>query len=154
MNNVFKHCATLGATLAIGLCLAFGVQAQSSAPQTVANVLQQPIYEARVLLDGKVLFHVDGNDFLFEDATGRVLLDGGPPWFHTVDLPLNEPLRIFGKVGFTGHRGSRQQVEIDIIWVERMDGSRLELRSETAPPPWAGGRKNRYPARELNWQKK
>jgi uncharacterized protein YdeI (BOF family) len=77
--------------------------------------------------------HVFGNRFVVEDATGSVLVETGPHWFHDIAMTVGEDVRVVGEP----ERGS-----LDAFRIVRTGGEAIEIRPADGPPPWAGGRRD------------
>ncbi|MBE9053381.1 DNA-binding protein [Nostocales cyanobacterium LEGE 11386] len=73
-----------------------------------------------------------GNDFILNDGSGKIIVDAGPRWWHSIDLSQGERVTIVGELGSRGD-------EFDAFTITRADGSVIQIRPAEGPPPWAGG---------------
>lgn len=89
--------------------------------------------EGGLSIEGRVT-DVFGNKFVLEDETGRVLVETGPDWFHTVTVEPGETLTVVGEPDGNGFAA---------FSIVRQDGSRIEVRDADGPAPWAGGPRGR-----------
>lgn len=106
------------ATLALGTALA---QAQYSGPSTaksaaaphyssVADVIKQPVDDARLVLQGKLIRKVGKEKYLFSDGTGEIRVEIEEEDFPAVNVDANTNVRIEGEV----EKEFLQSPEIDV----------------------------------------
>ncbi|MBK1633242.1 hypothetical protein CKO31_21300 [Thiohalocapsa halophila] len=100
----------------------------------IAAILDDPRPEQRVRISASLVQDLGDNEFLVEDATGRIIVEGGPAWYHRFGLPADELLIIDGEVEVE----DGDPPEIDIHQVTREDGAVLRIRPATGPSPWSG----------------
>ena len=81
-----------------------------------------------IAIEGQVT-DVFGNRFVLQDATGRVLVEAGPDWYHRLDIRQGERLRVIGRPD----GGS-----FDAFTIRREDGREITIRRAEGSPPWAG----------------
>ncbi|WP_099867772.1 PepSY domain-containing protein [Pararhizobium haloflavum] len=72
---------------------------------------------------------VFGNRFVIEDDTGRILVETGPARGQSYDLREGERLTVFGEPDGDS---------FDAFRIVREDGTEIEVRRPSGPPPWAG----------------
>jgi|DewCreStandDraft_5_1066085.scaffolds.fasta_scaffold15661_2 uncharacterized protein YdeI (BOF family) len=113
----------------------FGITARTV---TVAQLLSAPLAYRFVAVRGRVGVRV-GNAFLLEDGTGRVRVDAGPSWYHTVPVQEGETVTVAGEVDTGPPWAVGRTVGLDAYWIQREDGSVVTIRTRPGPPPWAGG---------------
>ena len=93
-----------------------------------------------VTLTGVFVEHIGDNDYLFEHAGTQIVASGGPPWHHTLDLPLAVEVTVTGEIGDgPPWLDVPKEPELDLFSVTLEDGTVIEIRSGDGPPPWAGG---------------
>ncbi|GEM_PF-6234639 len=103
-------------------------------PMLIATILEDPRPGTRVQITATLLHDLGDNEVLVEDASGRIIVEGGPTWYHRITLPADEPLLIDGEVEIE----DADQPTIDIYRVVRADGSELRIRPEQGASPWSG----------------
>jgi len=131
---------------ALALLLALGAlllrtptatQAQSSGP-TIGAIQANPAayYDQIVTLGGTLDLYVDDNEFLLTDSTGSIVVDPGPPWHRSIDIPAGTMVTVTGQIDLL-ENGS---ADLDACRIE-VPGSTIAIRncSFRGPPPWAGG---------------
>jgi hypothetical protein len=93
-----------------------------------------------VTLHGVIVEHIDDNDYLFDDGEMQIVIDGGPHWYHQLDLPLNTEMSVTGTIGDgPPWLDEPRDPELD-LHSYMVDGQTVEIRGE-GRPPWAGGPK-------------
>lgn len=92
--------------------------------------LVTPINPRVVTLVGTVVAfgEDDENEWIISTDQGKVLVEAGPRWHHTIDLAMDEQVTVTGE--FDGG-------EFDAFRIVRADGTRVEVRPYFGPPPWA-----------------
>jgi len=107
------------ATLALGAAAL--AQAQYSGPSTartdaapryasVADVIKQPVDDARLVLQGKLIRKVGKEKYLFSDGTGEIRVEIEEEDFPTVNVDANTRVMIEGEV----EKEFLQSPEIDV----------------------------------------
>jgi len=128
---------TKQSALCLGLLLAFAVQGASEHTWIdIGTILAEPLPEQRVRIAATLVHDLGDNEFLVEDASGRIVVEAGPAWYHRVTLPADEPLIIDGEVE---REDDRDPPVVDVYSVTRSDGAVLRIRSDRGPSPWSGG---------------
>lgn len=119
---------------------------------TVKAILAQPLDEAVVTFKATVVENQGKNKFLVEDAGQRLEVKAGPDWYHTVALPLNQPLAFTGEVHAKDKDG-RRKIKVELFKVVRADGAAIVIR-DAGRKPWEGKDKTSgKPPLELAWKK-
>ncbi|MGX9963102.1 hypothetical protein ACVFYP_07245 [Roseomonas sp. F4] len=117
---------------ALGLALAASLAAPTFAQAPAAPAITQTpigaIAPGGIAIEGQVT-DVFGNRFVLQDATGRVLVEAGPDWYHRLDIRQGERLRVIGRPD----GGS-----FDAFTIRREDGREITIRRAEGSPPWAG----------------
>jgi uncharacterized protein YdeI (BOF family) len=117
---------------ALGLALAAGLAAPAFAQAPAATATTQTpigaIAPGGIAIEGQVT-DIFGNRFVLQDATGRVLVEAGPDWYHRLDIRQGERLRVIGRPD----GGS-----FDAFTIRREDGREITIRRAEGSPPWAG----------------
>jgi len=72
---------------------------------------------------------VVGNSFTLDDGTGTVIVDAGPRWWQAITVEPGESLRVTGEM---------DNGEFDAFSITKADGSVIQIRPASGPPPWAG----------------
>jgi uncharacterized protein YdeI (BOF family) len=75
---------------------------------------------------------VVGNDFVLDDGTGQVIIDAGPRWYRALTFTPGERLTVIGEY---------DDGEFDAFTIKRANGTTLQIRPASGPPPWAGERR-------------
>src|SRR5262245_10555253 len=98
--------------------------------RTIAEVLANPIRDEVVTVRGNVTWRVKGNDYLLDDGTGKLIVDGGPIEHHSLDLPVDSTVVVTGEVslGPSGRKEPRAP-EISAYSVTKADGTVVQLRT-------------------------
>ncbi len=91
--------------------------------KTVADILANPVYHEIVEIEGVIEIHLEGNEYLFNDGTGRIVIEAGPPRFHRVVLPVGETITVIGQVDFDDGKP-----DLDIFKVILPDGREINVR--------------------------
>lgn len=119
-------------------------QAQTSASPTIGQIQANPsAFIGRVVtITGAVGAYVDRNEFLFDDGTGQIVVDPGPPWFRQITLANGTRVTITGEID----RMRRGGVDLDACQIVTPTET-IQIRdcSFSRPPPWAGGPNRRGP---------
>jgi uncharacterized protein YdeI (BOF family) len=124
--------------LAFGTAMAQNNTLQTPVSATIAEILANPVRDQAVTLSGQVTQVIEGNDFLLDDGTGSIRVDGGPFWHHQLGLTAGQSVTISGEVDL-GRPGSEAATpQIDLFFFEA-DGQTMTVRDAGGPPPWAGG---------------
>jgi beta-lactamase regulating signal transducer with metallopeptidase domain len=123
----------------------------SEAPvsRTIQQLLSDPVGAAVVQVRGQIVQAIGGNAFLLDDGTGQLIVHGGPPWYHTLALPVGETVSVIGELSVgsgegrgrgKGHArpGGAHLPEINLLRVMEADGTVINVRGP-GRPPWAGG---------------
>ncbi|MBU8545660.1 MULTISPECIES: PepSY domain-containing protein [Roseomonadaceae] len=126
MTTTHLRRAALGLALAAGLAAPAFAQAPA-APATTQTPIGA-IAPGGIAIEGQVT-DVFGNRFVLQDATGRVLVEAGPDWYHRLDIRQGERLRVIGRPD----GGS-----FDAFTIRREDGREITIRRAEGSPPWAG----------------
>ncbi|WP_413163016.1 DNA-binding protein [Capilliphycus salinus ALCB114379] len=79
-----------------------------------------------------VVTAVFGNEFVVDDGTGQILVEAGPPWYHQIRINQGEAVTVVGEY---------DDDDFDAFTITRQDGTVLNIRPASGPPPWAGGPK-------------
>jgi uncharacterized protein YdeI (BOF family) len=132
------------ATLALGtVCIMAHAASSEEAPpaapraRTIGDVLSSPVRDEVVTVRGKVVRRVAGNDYVLDDGTGNLVVDGGPIEKHSLDLPLDTHVEITGEVSLGPSKSPQpRSPEISIFSVTKADGTVVQIRG--AKPHWAG----------------
>ncbi len=103
---------------------------------TIAQVLANPVYDQVVTVSGTITHHIEENEYILSDGTNQLIIEGGPPWYHRLKLPVGQEATVTGEVDFERWSG---RVEIDIFSIILEDGKKIAIRDGYGPPPWAGG---------------
>jgi uncharacterized protein YdeI (BOF family) len=126
-------------SLAAFLTSTGAVLAQGRLPATVADVHARPIPGQLIELRGWITEQLKDNEFRFDDGTGHLVLDAGPPWWHTVSLLAGTEVTVVGRVSLgPPHARRALEPEIDVHWMQTPEGGVIRIR-DLGPPPWAGG---------------
>lgn len=115
-------------TATLFMTLAAGFAPHVAAQTAIGELSTGPTVE----IAGSVS-HVFGNKFVLDDGTGNVLVESGPGWHHDFTVAVGEQLRV---------RGEPDDGAFDAYTIFRAGGERLEIRPESGPPPWSGGRRD------------
>jgi uncharacterized protein YdeI (BOF family) len=109
----------------------------------IGSVLADPAaYKDQwVTITGTIDQVVDGNEFIFKDATGTIQIDGGPSWYKDLAVAgvvVGGTYTITGEVDL-GKDGTAA-AEVDIHTVADDTGATIAtVREGTGRPGWAGG---------------
>jgi hypothetical protein len=137
--------SALRLTLATGVVcvLSYGVSADEPRPaappqpRTIGDILANPVRDEPVIVSGTVVWRVVGNDYLLDDGTGKLIVDGGPIERHSLDLPIGSAVDITGEVSLgPPGRSEPRSPEVDIFSVTQNDGTVVQVRSGPGPR-WA-----------------
>ncbi len=101
---------------------------------TLSQILRQPRYDQLVSFEARVARMIEPNEYLLTSDSQSVILDCGPEWHRSIQLPIGGKVRILGEVGI-----ERAGVEIDLWEATLASGEIIRLRGE-GPSPWAGRR--------------
>ncbi|GIX28490.1 MAG: hypothetical protein KatS3mg123_2371 [Burkholderiales bacterium] len=113
--------------------------AQGPFPTTAADIHASPTPGQLVELRGRVVERLRDNEFRFDDGTGHLVLDAGPPWWHTVSLPAGAEVTVVGRVSLgPPHARQALEPEIDVHRLQTPAGEMIRVR-DVGPAPWAGG---------------
>jgi uncharacterized protein YdeI (BOF family) len=124
--------------LAVGTVFAQTGTPPNAVQTTIAEILASPVRDQMVTLTGKITQIIDGNEFTLDDSTGTILVDGGPPWFHKVDLSTGQAVTITGEVDLGKPGSESTKTEVDLFSFESA-GQTTTIRESIGRPPWAGG---------------
>ncbi|WP_374711166.1 DNA-binding protein [Roseiflexus sp.] len=93
-----------------------------------------------VTVRGATGAYVDRNEFLFDDGTGQIVVDSGPPWFRQVSIAIGTPVTVTGQIDRMRGGG----IDLDACQITTPTET-IQIRdcSFSGPPPWAGGPKRR-----------
>lgn len=124
MSFPFFRLSAFGGILAAGALLGpLPAQAQYTGPgatqtraTTIGEILENPVDDQDVVLDGYLIMQLSDDDYLFGDGTDQIRVDIDDDDFQNVSVGENTRVRIHGEVEFD-YRGSP---EIDV--------ERLEVR--------------------------
>ncbi len=118
----------------------FGVaSAQGLVQATIAQILVNPVRDQVVAVSGQIVQHLGDNDYVLDDGTGRIVIDGGPLWYHQLNLPIGQQVRVIGEVSLgPTWLASPRTPGIDICALVLADGTVITAR-RPGRPPWAGG---------------
>lgn len=117
--------------------------AQGPFPTTVADIHASPTPGQWVELKGRIVERLKDNEFRFDDGTGRLVLDAGPPWWHKVFLAAGTEVTVIGRVSVGPPHAARALApEIDLHQVQTAAGEVIRVR-DGGPAPWAGGPRGR-----------
>lgn len=99
--------------------------AENPLPETIpiARLHRRP----GAAIAGRVVGVID-NEFILRDDTGEVVVDGGPSWWHDLELAVGERVTVVGHF---------DDYDFDAYRIVRHGGEDLSIRDETEPPPWA-----------------
>jgi uncharacterized protein YdeI (BOF family) len=75
-----------------------------------------------------VVRSVAGNEFILDDGTGQLIVDGGPRWYHEIDLSEGEKVTVFGEY---------DDYDFDAYRITRENGEVIMIRNSFGSPPWA-----------------
>ena len=92
------------------------------------------LQQTRGLTISGVVTAVFGNEFVVDDGTGQILVEAGPPGYHQIRLNQGEAVTVVGEY---------DDDDFDAFTITRQDGSVLNIRPASSPPPWAGGPERR-----------
>jgi hypothetical protein len=106
-------------------------QVQAQTAQTEIRNLQR--LSPGITIAG-VVRSIVGNEFIVDDGTGQVIVDAGPRWYREINLSEGEQVTIVGEY---------DDYDFDAYRITREDGTVIEIREGSGPPPWAGGRRDR-----------
>lgn len=95
-------------------------------PVPIRELLEKP---TGVAIAGEVESIV-GNEFILDDGTGQIIVDAGPRWWHQIELLPGETVTVVGEY---------DDYDFDAFSITREDGTIIEIRDASGPPPWAGG---------------
>jgi uncharacterized protein YdeI (BOF family) len=112
-------------SLALALAITITGTAYTQAQQTqvkIGDLLREPF---GVTLSGKVV-SIMGNDFILDDSTGQIIVDGGPTWWHQINLSPSEQVTVVGELDRRG--------EFDAFSITKADGSVIQIRGPGKPP--------------------
>lgn len=104
------------------------VQAQTLQVIPIQELRQQP---TGLAIRGEVQ-SIIGNEFILDDGTGQIIVDAGPRWWHQIELQPGENVTVIGEY---------DDYDFDAFSITRENGSAIQIRDGSGPPPWAGGRK-------------
>ncbi len=95
------------------------------------SAIAQSAYRSQELV-GTVIGYgeADENEWILQTASGVVLVDAGPLWYHTIPVAMGETLTVVGEF---------DNGEFDAFSITRADGTVVPIRDPQGPPPWAGG---------------
>lgn len=101
-------------------------------PFTTSSLAQTPIGELQrtrsITIAGQVM-GISRNKFVLNDGTGQILVDAGPHWWQEINLSVGEQVRVVGEY---------DDNDFDAFSITRQDGSVINIRPSSGPPPWAG----------------
>src|SRR5262245_41065742 len=104
-----------------------GEEVKPAAPptrRTIGEILANPVRDEPVVVSGTVVRRIVENDYLLDDGTGTLVVDGGPIKHHSLDLPINSTVNITGEVGLGPRsRTEKRPPEVDIFSVTKADGT-------------------------------
>jgi uncharacterized protein YdeI (BOF family) len=112
-----------------------------SVPTTIAEILVNPVRDQMVTLTGVITQIIEGNEFTLDDGSGTILVDGGPAWFHTLNLSTGQTVTITGEVDLGKPASDSTKTEIGLFSFTS-DGHTTTVRESTGRPAWAGARGN------------
>lgn len=113
--------------------------AQGLVQTTIAQILANPVRDQMVTVSGQIVQHLRDNHYVLDDGTGRIVIDGGPIWYHQLNLPIGQQVRVTGEVSLgPTWLSSPRTPEIDICAAVLADGTVITVRGP-GRPPWAGG---------------
>ncbi|MEA5537899.1 DNA-binding protein [Limnoraphis robusta Tam1] len=99
-----------------------------------AQVPIREIQQTQGLTISGVVTAVFGNKFVIDDGTGQILVETGPPWYHQIQINQGEAVTVVGEY---------DDNDFDAFTITRQDGTVLNIRPASGPPPWAGGPERR-----------
>jgi len=138
-----KISAHLIISLAAFLTSASTAIAEGPFPTTVADIHANPTPGKLIELKGRIVERLKDNEFRFDDGTGRLVLDAGPPWWHKVSLAPGIEVTVVGRVSMGPRHAARPFApEIDVHWMQMVAGGVIRVR-DSDPAPWAGGPRGR-----------
>lgn len=113
-----KRIATIVTAAVIAMGAASAQTSIGSLPQSEGVTIRGEVTE------------VFGNKFVLRDATGRVLVETGPHWYHRIEVKTGETVTVTGRPEANGG--------FDAFTVQRGNSAPVEIRRPHGPPPWAG----------------
>lgn len=135
-----RRCCELTVAMSV-VCVAYASSADEpkAAPappqvRTIGDILANPVRDEPVIISGTVVWRVVDNDYLLDDGTGKLIVDGGPIGHHSLDLPIDSTVDITGEVS-VGPPGRQQPgpPEVAIFSVTKTDGTVVQLRAGPGP---------------------
>lgn len=118
----------------IGLGSALLISGLAIVPATQAQTPIGELQESQGITISGTVISVVGNDFILDDGTGNIIVDAGPRWWHEINIEPGEELTVVGKL---------DNDEFDAISITKADGTVIQIRPASGPPPWAEGRDRR-----------
>lgn len=82
---------------------------------TVAQVLKMTQDDAPVQLTGKIVRQIDGDEFIFRDASGEIKIDIDDSAWQGQDVSPKDTITIFGKLDRESFRAN----EVDVYRVQK-----------------------------------
>jgi uncharacterized protein (TIGR00156 family) len=79
---------------------------------TVAQIMAQPVNNQSVVLQGQITQKIGDEEYLFTDGSGMIVLDVDDN-VPASAVPLNAPVRVFGKVDV-----EKGRVEVDVTGIQ------------------------------------
>lgn len=102
--------------LAILITLCFSLSAFAAA-STVQEVLNNPVDDQRVTLEGKFVERIRHEKYYFEDTTGKIRVEIDDDYYLDKDVKMGTPVRIYAKVDFDRDKYDRR-VELEVKKIE------------------------------------
>ncbi|NJO39273.1 MAG: NirD/YgiW/YdeI family stress tolerance protein [Cyanobacteria bacterium CRU_2_1] len=118
----------------MGLGSALLISGLAIVPATQAQTPIGELQESQGITISGTVISVVGNDFILDDGTGNIIVDAGPRWWHEINIEPGEELTVVGKL---------DNDEFDAISITKADGTVIQIRPASGPPPWAEGRDRR-----------
>lgn len=119
----------------LNLCLPLFASIISIPLVSTLTLANTPIGELEnlegITISGEIT-SVVGNNFVLEDATGEVIVDAGPHWWHQLNLTTGESVTVVGEM---------DEGEFDAFSIARENGEVIDIRPPQGSPSWASDRK-------------
>lgn len=98
------------------LTFCFSMSALAYAPTTAQEILNNPLDDQRVILEGQFVERIRHEHYYFADSTARINVEVDDDRYFDSDIKMGVPVRIYAKVDFEGNKhGKRVELEIKKI---------------------------------------
>lgn len=129
--------AVTAATLAIGIVVQQAFTKSEVEP--IASAADSSVTRI-VVLQGKIApIQLEENTFLLTDSSGTAELFTCPTWYRKIKLDSGEKITVTGHIVPRRPDSPGAKYVVAVHSINRENGSRIEIRTNTGKPPWANG---------------